>query len=198
MSMADRASPLRLFKSYLEFRRDPSRTLHLRERLWGSLLLLRVDGPIGSVNATGRVRVSRRHGARRGITLERGALLRRGCHLYLEGPGASIHVGARTSIHERTELRAAGSITVGEDCDISWDVLVTDSDWHQLDDGPSDAPVRIGNHVWIGAKAAILKGVTVGDGAVVAAGAVVTRDVPRGAVVAGVPARVVRTDVSWS
>ena len=92
-------------------------------------------------------------------------------------------------------------MTVGEHCTLSWDVTVTDSDFHALVvDGveqPADGPVRIGDRVWIGTRAVVLKGVTIGDGAVVAAGAVVTRDVPAGAVVAGVPARVVRTVDGW-
>ena len=57
------------------------------------------------------------------------------------------------------------------------------------------APIRIGNRVWIGSHSTILPGVTVGDGAVVAAGAVVTKDVPPNTVVAGVPAKVVKTIV---
>ena len=54
-------------------------------------------------------------------------------------------------------------------------------------------PIRIGRNVWIGAHATILRNVTIGDGAVVAAGAVVTKDVPPNTVVAGVPARVIKT-----
>ncbi len=54
------------------------------------------------------------------------------------------------------------------------------------------APIRIGKNVWIGSNAAILPGVTIGDGAIVAAGAVVTRDVPENAIVGGVPAKVIR------
>ena len=54
------------------------------------------------------------------------------------------------------------------------------------------APVRIGNDVWIGAHAVVLKGVTIGDGAVIAAGAVVTKDVPAGVIAGGMPARVIR------
>ncbi|KRF13738.1 hypothetical protein ASG90_12905 [Nocardioides sp. Soil797] len=53
-------------------------------------------------------------------------------------------------------------------------------------------PARIGNDVWIGANAVLLRGITVGDGAVIAAGAVVTRDVPPYAIVGGVPAKVIR------
>lgn len=55
------------------------------------------------------------------------------------------------------------------------------------------APVHIGKGAWIGANATILPGVTVGDGAVVAAASVVTRDVPAGTVVVGSPARVLRS-----
>ena len=54
------------------------------------------------------------------------------------------------------------------------------------------APIVIGDKVWIGANATVLPGVTIGKGAIVAAGAVVTRDVPPNTIVAGVPARVVR------
>jgi tetrahydrodipicolinate N-succinyltransferase len=57
---------------------------------------------------------------------------------------------------------------------------------------PSAEPVRIGDHVMLGANCVILEGVTVGDGAVVAAGAVVTKDVPENVVVAGAPARVIK------
>ena len=55
------------------------------------------------------------------------------------------------------------------------------------------APVKIGNRVWIGAHAAILAGVTIGDNAVVAAGAVVTKDVPANVVVGGIPAKIIKT-----
>ena len=59
-------------------------------------------------------------------------------------------------------------------------------------------PVHIGDHVWIGARAVVLKGVTIGDGAIVAAGAVVVDNVPPRALAAGVPARVVREEIEWA
>jgi acetyltransferase-like isoleucine patch superfamily enzyme len=86
---------------------------------------------------------------------------------------------------------------VGADCAISWDVTITDSDEHWQHHVEMVQPVRIGDHVWIGARAAVLKGVTIGDGAIVAAGAVVVDDVPAGALAAGVPARIVREGVEW-
>jgi acetyltransferase-like isoleucine patch superfamily enzyme len=93
-------------------------------------------------------------------------------------------------------LCAARSLTIGEDTIIGADVLITDTDFHQPLPGwkwGSDAvarsrPVHIGRGCFIGARAIILKGVTLGDGAVVAAGALVTRDVPAGHMAIGNPA----------
>ena len=60
------------------------------------------------------------------------------------------------------------------------------------------ASVRIGNHVWICAKATVMKGVSVGDGAVIGYQSVITKDVPPHALAAGAPARVVRSEVHWT
>lgn len=99
-----------------------------------------------------------------------------------------------------TQIRCAKSITIGEHVAIARDVYIMDSDSHQLFDQRHvpDQAVRIGNHVWIGARAMILKGVTIGDGAMVAAGAVVTKDVPAHSIVAGVPAKVIRENVKFT
>ncbi|MGX7668097.1 acyltransferase [Flavobacterium pedocola] len=97
------------------------------------------------------------------------------------------------------EINCFKSITIGHQVAISKGVIIRDSDNHVLN-GQSDkvaAPIVIGNHVWIGLRAVILKGVTIGDGAVIAAGAVVTRDVPANSIVAGVPARVIKENCSW-
>jgi acetyltransferase-like isoleucine patch superfamily enzyme len=90
------------------------------------------------------------------------------------------------------------AIRVGAGSAISWDVIIMDSDLHAIDGRRDPRPVSIGDHVWIGAKVVITKGVTVGDGAVIGAGSIVVHDVPGGALVAGNPARVVREVVTWS
>ena len=117
---------------------------------------------------------------------------------FLDAPGATIAIGERCFINRRTEFISQDAVKVGDDCLISWDVMITDTDYHYVGDLPPTAPVTIGDRVWIGARASILKGVTIGDGAVVAAGAIVTKDVAPRTLVAGNPARVVRTDVDWS
>lgn len=101
-------------------------------------------------------------------------------------------------INENVQITCAEKITIGDDCNIGRDVIIRDYDGHTIDPSqPISAPVRIGEHVWIGQRAMILKGVTIGDGAVIAAGAVVTHDVPAGALAAGVPAKVIRENVDW-
>jgi acetyltransferase-like isoleucine patch superfamily enzyme len=60
-----------------------------------------------------------------------------------------------------------------------------------------NSPIRVQDHVWIGCRAVILKGVTVGEGAIIANNAVVTKDVPPRTMVAGNPARVIKKDVIW-
>lgn len=112
--------------------------------------------------------------------------------------GALIRIGSGTYLNRGTEIVAARSVTIGRDCMIARDVIVMDTDQHALPGrGLQVAPVDIGDRVWIGARAIVLKGVHIGDDAIVAAGAVVTRDVPPHGIAAGVPARItVRTSAS--
>lgn len=102
-------------------------------------------------------------------------------------------------INERSQILSYSQIEIGSDCAIGCDVIIRDYDFHRLDVESYEVskPIHIGNHVWIGQRAMILKGVTIGDGAVVAAGAVVTHNVPANCIVAGVPARIIREHVNW-
>lgn len=131
------------------------------------------------------------------LLVGRGVLLNHRARLYFEGPEASIAIGPDTRIGIRSEVRSRQSVTIGTQCSISWDVQILDTDYHQLVGTEMTRPVVIGDNVWIGARTVILKGVTIGDGAVVSAGSVVRHDVPARALVGGVPARVLRDDVEW-
>ena len=115
-------------------------------------------------------------------------------------PGARLVIGEDSAL-SGTTVCAAESVTIGERCLFGADSIVTDTDFHPVEPQgrwcatlaqAARRPVRIGHDVFVGARAIVLKGVTIGDGAVIAAGAVVTRDVPAGAVVAGNPARELR------
>lgn len=134
------------------------------------------------------------------ITVGDRVLLHKNCKLSAWGTDgkAAIRIGSRTYIGDRTEIHAGESVTIGNECDISWNCTIMDRDYHKLGtDKEIFLPVTIGNRVWIGCNAIILKGVTIGDGAVVAAGSVVTKNVPPKSLVAGNPARVIREEVEW-
>lgn len=121
-----------------------------------------------------------------------------GFSLYIN-PGSHLELGSGYA-NNGLNLSCFERISIGRDVAIAEHVTIRDSDDHVLSGAsrPTTAPVTIGNHVWIGMNAIILKGVTIGDGAVIAAGSVVTRDIPPATLAAGVPARVVRRDVEWS
>lgn len=111
---------------------------------------------------------------------------------------SSLRVGKGTYIGELNNIRAGGgSIIIGENCLISQQISIVATN-HQIARNeliktqPWDETknfVRIGNDVWVGAQSVILPGVTIGDGAVIGAGSVVTKDVEPYAIVAGIPAR---------
>lgn len=130
-----------------------------------------------------------------GVRLARGAAVHMGCYLWFYGPGQlrrdGLTIGANTRINRNCCLDARGSLRIGDNVSISAEVTILTA-FHQIDH-PEFAvearPVVIEDHVWIGTRATILAGVTLGRGSVVAAGAVVTRDVEPLAVVGGVPAR---------
>jgi acetyltransferase-like isoleucine patch superfamily enzyme len=111
------------------------------------------------------------------------------------GENGSLVIGERVFINTGATVVANHSIVIGDDCRIGDLVAIFDSDHHSLQ--PSRpiriAPVRLGTNVWVGRSAIILPGVTIGDHAAIGAGSVVTSDVPARTLVAGVPARPIRT-----
>ena len=117
-------------------------------------------------------------------------------------PDAELSMGDGSYVTGNTHILCSNSISIGEKCGIAFDSIIMDSDFHDFsmrgEARPQSEPVTIGDHVWVGTRSVILKGVTIGNGAVVAAGSVVSSDVPAGALVGGVPARVIEERVEWS
>lgn len=97
-----------------------------------------------------------------------------------------------------SKIACFDEITIGNNVSISENVIIRDSDNHKLNGSLcASKPIKIGNNVWIGMNSIILKGVTIGDGAVIAAGSVVTKDVAPNTLVGGVPARLIKENVKW-
>ncbi len=109
------------------------------------------------------------------------------------GGSGRIDIGDRVFLNSGAVVLAQDRVVLEDDVGLASDVYVADSDFHALADRPlRQGPVRIGRGAWVATRAIVLAGVTIGPRAVVAAGAVVTRDVPPDTLVAGVPARPVR------
>lgn len=143
-----------------------------------------------------------------------------GCRITLEREIGNVIIGNNTYIGKGTNLICAHAISVGSNVLISWGCTLIDHDSHSihwvertedvqkwregLRNGIEDAaalkdwsnvlasPIRIGDKVWIGFNTIVIKSVTIGEGAVIGAGSVVTKDVPSWTVAAGNPARVIR------
>ncbi len=102
-------------------------------------------------------------------------------------------------INENVQITCGSRITIGKGCAIARDVIIRDYDAHTIDiPGFKIAePITIGDHVWIGTRAIILKGVEIGDGAVIAAGSIVTKNIPSNCIAAGIPAKVIKENIKW-
>ena len=134
------------------------------------------------------------------LYLQEGVCLYAGTRIIVAGQGC-VEIGKNTSIAANTYLLARNQITIGNNCAISWDCQIMDTDFHEIADEcgahATDAPVIIGDHVLICSKATILKGVKIGNNAIIAANSVVTKDVPDSCMVAGNPAKIIMENVHW-
>ena len=109
--------------------------------------------------------------------------------------GKNIHLGKNVFINADCKFQDQGGIYIGDDTLIGHNVVLATLNHEEDPENRGNliaAPIKIGNKVWIGSNATILPGVTVGDGAIIAAGAVVTKDVDSMSIVAGVPAKFIR------
>lgn len=129
------------------------------------------------------------------IFLEENIYIKEGTKICACNDKAIIEIGKNTSIGYNNFIFASNKITIGDNCMIAPFVYIVDSN-HGTDRGTPmnqqanvTAPIKIGSDVWIGSHCTILKGITIGDGSIVAAGSVVTKDVEPYSIVGGVPAK---------
>ncbi len=153
-------------------------------RLWDCQIILRGTAP--RLRIGGHVRLT-------------------GVRIVVEDKGSEAVIGNWTSMTRATvQAKEGRRVEFGRDCMVGHGAEVTNSDSHSLLDAATGArlnPARdviIGEHVWIGAGATVTKGVRIDAGSVVASGSRVFKDVPAGVLVAGTPAVVKRSGITWS
>lgn len=128
-----------------------------------------------------------------------------GGSVWFEDHHCKIEIG-EGSTFESAHLAATEpncSITVGKDCMFSNEIEVRTGDSHSIIDELTKERINyaenvaLGDHVWVGAKATILKGVNIGSNSIISTGAIVTSDIPANSIAAGIPAKVIKTGVNW-
>lgn len=131
------------------------------------------------------------------IRLGGNVVVKSGAHLCPCNENASIAIGDRTTVGFNTFIYASSRISIGSDCMIAPFVYLVDSN-HGIkkkflmnQQSNTCGPITINNDVWIGAHSVVLPGVTIGEGAVVAAGSVVNKDIDPYSIVGGVPAKLI-------
>lgn len=120
------------------------------------------------------------------------------CKLYVNG---YLEIGKNTYINPNSLIIANSEVKIGSDCAIAWDCQIIDDDLHQVIIDKNEVipskPITIGDHVWIGARCTILKGVEIGENCIIAAGSVVTKSVPANSIVGGNPAALIKNNANW-
>ncbi len=104
-------------------------------------------------------------------------------------------------INRNATIVCSNKIEIGENATIAQNVIIRDSDIHHLiienNEISNNSPIIIGDNVWIGTGSIILKGVKIGNNVVIAAGSIVTKDIPNNCLVAGNPAKIIKTNITW-
>ena len=137
----------------------------------------------------------------KGAHLEIGKNVRiaRGCKLHINN---YLFIGDNTYVQPNALILANTKSFIGTDGAIGWNFQMLDDDLHQiLEEGNikrGPEPINIGSHVWIGSNVTILKGISIGNNSIIATGSVVTKSVPENVLVAGNPAKVIKTEINWS
>lgn len=147
------------------------------------------------------------YGNNNSLIIGKNVRVAKGCNFWMEGNNITIKIGDNCSFNYDVHLCAQGdnmNILFGKDCMIANRIIVRTSDSHpiydlannQMTNPPSS--IIIGDHVWIAPQARIFKGVNIGSNSIIGSGAIVTKDIPENSLVVGIPAKVVKQNVTWS
>lgn len=128
----------------------------------------------------------------------------RGGHFLVEDRGGRLEIGVNTTLFTPMIVCSeGGAIRIGRDCLVAYGLDLRNSDGHSVLDATTrqrvnpPADTTIADHVWLGNNCQVMKGVTIGTHSIIAARAVVTKDVPPHTLAAGLPAKVLRENVDW-
>lgn len=130
------------------------------------------------------------------------AIIGHGCKISIGEKGV-LEFGKNLSVTAETEIIAYDRIVFGNDCLISWDCLIMDTDLHEISDKSGNQinqskPIIIGNKVWIGCRSVILKGTKISDNSVIGTNSLISKDISdKSGVFAGNPVRFLRSDIDW-
>lgn len=119
------------------------------------------------------------------------------------GSGGMIIFGRNFAMSAESAIISEQRIQFGEDCLLSWDVLIMDTDFHNISDSEGviinpPSPIIIGNHVWVGCRCLILKGTIISSGSIIAANSTVSATLgEENSIYAGSPSRVIKRNISW-
>lgn len=142
------------------------------------------------------------HGNNNTLIIEDKARLLGGARISMEG-NSTIRIGYNAGVRKVSFLAKDANIEIGELCMFSNDIIVRNHDSHKvinLEDGKISnhaQDIVLGRHVWIGQNVTILKGCNIGDDSILALGAVVTKSCPPNSIMAGNPAKIVKSDITW-
>lgn len=164
----------------------------LRKQFYSAIYGVAFSSPRGTLTAMDRCDLA----IEGKISIGKGLYIRSKSHNRVEisvASEAQLNIGEAVFINQGARIVATTSVTIGDRVLIGDEAIIIDNDFHGVFGcEPKQAPICIGNNVWIASRAIILRGVTIGDNCVIAANAVVAADVPANCLVAGNPARIIK------
>jgi len=125
--------------------------------------------------------------------------------IFVKGDNLFLHIGSGSSFNSNCWVVCMGqgnTLEIGEGCMMADNVDIWNSDSHPIFNEQGEVinpslPIKIGKHVWLGKWSKVLKGVTIGDNAIIGMGSIVTKDIPASSINVGTPAKTIRSGVNW-